>query len=116
MAKKWYPEAKFLGYRIKNDRLRAFYKDNTIVDLNLFLGIGEIEYRRKTPIIGHTKFLHKFTNDFWVVYSDIFAGSLILIAITGLMLPRGKNSFKKSGWKITLLGLLVPIIILILFG
>ena len=116
MAKKWYPEAKFLGYRIKNDRLRAFYKDNTIVDLNLFLGIGEIEYRRKTPIIGHTKFLHKFTNDFWVVYSDIFAGSLILIAITGLMLPRGKNSFRKSGWKITLLGLLVPIIILILFG
>ena len=61
------------------------------------MGLGEIEYRRKTPIIGHTKFLHKFTNDFWVLYSDGFAVSLILIAITGLLMPAGKNSFKKTG-------------------
>ena len=116
MAKKWYPKAKFLGYRIKNNKLRAFYQDNTIVDLDLFLGTGEIEFRRKTPIIGHTKFLHKFTNSFWVVYSDIFAVSIIVIAITGMLLPRGKNSFKRKGWKIALLGMAVPIIVLLIFG
>jgi len=116
LAKKWYPEAAFNGYRIRGDELRAFYKDNTIVDLNLFMGVGKIEYRRKTPVLGHTLFLHKFSNDFWVFYSDIFSISLIVIAITGLLLPRGKNSFKKTGWKITLLGLLIPILFLIFFG
>ncbi len=115
-AKKHYPNSKFLGSRIRNNELRAFFKDNTILDLNFFLGVGTIEYRRKVPIIGHSLFLHKFSNDFWVFYSDIFALSLIIIAITGLLLPRGKYSFKKSGWKLTLLGLLVPILVLILFG
>jgi len=115
-AKKQYPQSKFLGSRIRNNKLRAFYKDNTILDLDLFLGTGTIEYRRKVPVIGHALFLHKFTNKFWVWYSDIFALSLITIAITGLLLPKGKFSFKKYGWKLTLLGLIIPIVFLFLFG
>ncbi len=115
-AKKWYPNSEYRGSRVRHNKLRAFYKDNTIIDLDLDFGFGEIEYRRKTPVIGHMLFLHKFTNEFWIIYSDIFAISLIVIAITGLMLPRGKNSFKKTGWKITLLGLLIPTLVLILFG
>ncbi len=116
MAKKWYKHSNFLGYRIKNMQLRAFYKDNTIVDINLENGFGTVEYRRKTPIIGHTIFLHKSSNGFWKIYSDIFAISLMIIAITGVMIPRGKNSFKKAGWKLILLGFIIPLIFLFLFA
>ena len=115
-AKEHYHQAKYLGSRIRNGKFRAFFKDNTILDLDLFLGEGTIEYRRKVPIIGHTFFLHKFSNKFWVWYSDIFAISLIIIAITGLMMPKGKNSFKKSGWKLMVLGLIIPLIFILLFA
>ncbi len=35
-AKKHYNKAKYLGNRIRGNKLRMFYKDNTIVDLDLF--------------------------------------------------------------------------------
>jgi hypothetical protein len=40
--------------------------------------------------------------------------SLITIAITGaIMIPAGKFTFKKRGWKLATAGLLVPLLILI---
>jgi len=115
-AKKWHSDSDYEGYRIRNNALRAFYKDNTIIDLDLENGMGEIEFRRKVPITGHAIFLHKSGNSWWVWYSDIFALSLITIAITGVLMPSGKNSFKKSGWKLTLMGLIFPLLFLFLFA
>jgi len=115
-AKIWYPDSEFEGYRIKGTDLRAYYKDNTIIDLYLENGLGEIEYRRKTPILGHSIFLHKSTNNWWIWYSDIFALSLMAIAITGILMNNGKNGFKKYGWKLTIAGLVFPFIFLILFA
>jgi len=116
IAKKWNPDSDFEGYRIRANNLRAFYKENTIVDLDLESGMGIIEYRRKVPIIGHSIFLHKSSNNWWVWYSDIFALSLIIIAITGILMPSGKYGFKKQGWKLTLLGLIFPLLFLYLFA
>jgi len=115
-AQQWYPKSTFLGYRIRNNSLRAFYKDNTIIDMDLEYGMGEIEYRRKVPVLGHAIFLHKSSNNFWVWYSDIFALSIITIAIAGILIPKGKNSFKKQGWKIALAGLIFPLLFLFLFA
>jgi hypothetical protein len=40
--------------------------------------------------------LHKNTSNFWIYYSDIFALSLITIALTGtIMIKSGKFSFKE---------------------
>jgi hypothetical protein len=116
LAEKWHPDSKYLGYRVRNNQLRAFYQDNTIIDLDLETGMGTIEFRRKKPIIGHTMFLHKFSNNYWKIYSDIFAISLIIIAVTGMSIPMGKNGFKKRGWKLMLLGLIIPIVFLFLFA
>mgnify|MGYP000906704477 FL=1 len=57
-------------------------------------------------------FLHKTTNKAWIWYSDIFGAGIILIAITGMLIPIGKNGFKKRGWKLALAGLLFPLIFL----
>ena len=38
--------------------------------------------------------------------------AMILIAITGMMIPMGKNGFKTRGWKLMLAGLIFPLLFL----
>jgi len=114
-SKKWELASEYDGHRIRENELRVFYKDNVILDADITTGKGKLEYKRKVPLLGHTMYLHKTTNKFWIWYSDIFGIAMLVIAITGMFLTKGKNSFKKRGWKLALAGLLFPIIFLILF-
>jgi hypothetical protein len=55
--------------------------------------------------------MHKSTSNWWIYYSDVFALSLITIALSGIfMIPKGRLSFKERGWKLALLGILFPLI------
>ena len=84
------------------------------VEIDLKTGKGEIVAFNQTPIISQMMKLHKNTSNWWIYYGDIFGISLITIAITGtIMIPAGKFSFKKRGWKLALAGLLVPLLILL---
>uniref|UniRef100_UPI004048813B PepSY-associated TM helix domain-containing protein n=1 Tax=Polaribacter sp. TaxID=1920175 RepID=UPI004048813B len=100
------------SHRIRDGKLRIYFKDNGIFDTALDSGKGLIEFKRKVPLIGHSMYLHKTTNSFWVWYSDIFGASLMLIAITGILIPAGKNGFSKRGWKLALAGIIFPLIFL----
>ncbi len=107
---------KYDGHRVRNEKLRIYFKDNAILDVDLKTGKGSLEFKRKVPIIGHTMYLHKSTNSFWIWYSDIFGAAMLLIAITGILIPAGKNGFSKRGWKLAVLGMLFPILFLVLFS
>jgi len=61
-------------------------------------------------------YLHKSTNSFWIWYSDIFGVAMLLIAVTGMLIPAGKYGFKKRGWKLAVAGMLFPLLFLILFS
>jgi hypothetical protein len=53
------------------------------------------------------------THRIWIYYSDIFAISLILIALTGtLMIKAGKFSWKNRGWKLAVAGVVFPLLFL----
>ena len=56
--------------------------ENHDVEIDLKTGKGEIVSFKKTPIISQSMKLHKNTSNFWIYYSDIFAISLIVIALT----------------------------------
>lgn len=99
-------------HRVRDAQLRVFFKGNGILDLDTSTGKGILEFKRKVPFLGHTMFLHKTTNSFWVWYSDIFGAAMLLIAITGMLIPIGKNGFKSRGWKLALAGMLFPLIFL----
>ena len=105
-------EVTYDGHRLRGDELRVYYKDNVILDVDANTGEGILEYKRKVPLIGHTMFLHKSTNGFWIWYSDVFGVAMLVIAITGMLIPAGKNGFKSRGWKLALAGMLVPLIFL----
>lgn len=104
---------KFRGIRVNNNEARVYF-ENAFANIDLLTGKGEIEYIETIPILGHMSTLHKSMNKWWVWFSDIFAIALILISITGILLSKGKFSFKKRGWILASSGLLFPIIILYL--
>lgn len=106
-------EDKIRRHRVKDDVLKISFEKND-VEIDLKSGKGEIVTFMKTPIISQTMKLHKSTSNWWIYYSDIFGLSLITIAFTGaIMIPAGKFTFKKRGWKLALAGLIVPLLILI---
>lgn len=102
---------KYRGIRIDGDEARVYF-ENAFASISLLTGKGDIEYIETIPILGHMSTLHKSMNKWWVWFSDIFALALILISVTGILLSKGKYSFKKRGWILTFGGLLFPIIIL----
>ncbi|MFY0630943.1 MAG: PepSY-associated TM helix domain-containing protein [Flavobacteriaceae bacterium] len=108
-------DIKYDGHRIRDGKLRVYFKGNAILDADATTGKGSLEFKRKVPFIGQTMYLHKTTNNFWIWYSDIFGAAMLLIAITGILIPAGKNGFSKRGWKLALLGLIFPLLFLILF-
>lgn len=105
---------KIRRHKVDEDKLRISFEKND-VEINLKSGKGEIVSFIKTPIISSMMKLHKNTSNWWIYYGDIFGISLITIAFTGaIMIPAGKFTFKKRGWKLALAGLIVPLLILLL--
>jgi hypothetical protein len=84
---------------------------NHDVEIDMKTGKGEIIEFIKTPVISQIMMMHKSTSNWWIYYSDVFALSLITIAITGtLIIPKGRLSFKERGWKLALIGILFPLV------
>ncbi|MDE5420620.1 PepSY-associated TM helix domain-containing protein [Ancylomarina sp. DW003] len=84
------------------------YFGNAYAFINPFTGEGQIERFRVRPILGQMVDLHKSSSDVWIWYSDIFAICVLLICITGLIIAKGKHGFKKRGWKLAAIGILIP--------
>lgn len=108
-----------------NDNLRRFNIDgNTLrisyvshdVQVDLTTGKGQIETYRTTPLLGQMTQLHQDTSGWWIYYSDIFGAAMILIAITGMFIERGRNSFRARGWTLALAGIVFPLIFLFLLS
>lgn len=87
------------------------YFDGAYAYINPSTGEGEIEQFITRPILGQMIDLHRSNKNIWLWYSDIFAISVLLICITGLLIAKGKYGFKKRGWKLALAGILIPTII-----
>ncbi len=104
------------GHRVRDGKLRVFYKDNAVLDADVATGEGQLEYKRTTPFVGQTIKLHKDTNTAWIWYSDIFGIGMLTIAISGMFISAGKNTFWKRGWKLALIGLLFPLIFLFILA
>ena len=106
----------FRRLKIDDDELRISFEKNDI-DIDMKTGKGEITTFIKTPIISQMMKLHKNSSDWWIYYGDIFGLSLITIALTGaIMIPTGKFSFKRRGWKLALAGIIFPLVVLLLLG
>lgn len=94
--------------------LKVFLKDGTVY-VDLESGKGLFEQTRRRLLFKPMNYLHYNPIKYWTWYSDIFSGSLILIAITGLFIVRGKKGISGRGAWMTLAGILIPIVFLMIF-
>jgi len=105
----------FRRFQINENNLRISYAMND-VDVDLSTGKGKIITYKTTPLLGQMTKLHLDTSKWWIYYSDIFGLAMVTIAITGMFIEKGKNSFRSRGWKLALLGLIFPLIFLFLLS
>ena len=79
-------------------------------------GAGVLEHARRRPVFFESNYLHYNTpRGLWTWFADIFAGALILIAISGLFILKGKKGITGRGAWLTGIGILIPAIFLILY-
>jgi hypothetical protein len=92
--------------------LKIFIEDGSIT-INLETGKGQLEKTSRRPVFYEVNYLHYNPGQWWTWFSDIYAVGLIIIAVTGLFILRGKKGIKGRGAWLTLLGILVPLLFLI---
>jgi hypothetical protein len=100
--------------RIDENRSRLFIEGGQGV-YNSTDGSLFYEKHEKRVLIYWINRLHYNKVKGWSPVADFFAGSLIMLAITGLFMIKGKKGIAGSGKWYLLIGLLVPILFGILF-
>jgi uncharacterized protein len=96
------------------ETLKVFIKDGSVT-IDLTNGDGIIEQTRRRPVFAPMNYLHYNPVKWWTIFSDIYAGALVLLAVTGLFIIRGKKGITGRGAWITGIGILIPIIFLIVY-
>lgn len=97
------------------NNLRISYTSND-VQVDITSGKGKIESYRTTPLLGQMTQLHQDTSKWWIYYSDAFGIAMFTLAMTGMFIEKGKNSFRSRGWWLAALGLVFPLIFLFLLS
>lgn len=95
-------------------QMKIFIKGGSSLDVDMSTGKAVYESIKKRPIISGMNRLHYNPNRWWTYFSDFFAGSLILITITGLIMIKGKKGLWGRGGIEFVVGILIPIIFLML--
>ena len=94
------------------NNLKIFFKGgNLIIDTKT--GKGYHETMKKRQILFQFNKLHYNPNKWWTIFSDIYAVSLFIIALTGLYVTKAKNGIRGRGGILALIGAIIPILFLI---
>lgn len=101
-------------YFPSGNTLKVFLDDGSVL-LNVESGNGLIEQLKRRPFISESNYLHYNPIKYWTWFSDLYAGALIVLAITGLFLLRGKKGITGRGAWMTILGILIPLIFLLIY-
>jgi len=106
-------ELKYKEYYFPDTTTFKIFTNDGSIEIDTKTGVGHIETLTKRPVFHQVNFLHYNPNRWWTWFSDIYAFSLILLAITGLFVIRGKNGLKWRGLILASIGIIVPILFLL---
>lgn len=95
-------------------RLKIFV-DHGSFELDRATGSGYHERIRKRPVFFEVNFLHYNPGRLWTWFSDVFSGALILLAITGMFVLKGRNGITGRGWWLTAIGVVLPLLFLVAY-
>ncbi|MCD4711293.1 MAG: PepSY-associated TM helix domain-containing protein [Bacteroidales bacterium] len=102
-------------YYPSQDHLMIYLKGGHIA-VNLQSGSMQVIKIRNRPVFSELNYLHyNKPKKLWTWFSDLYAFGLILIAISGLFLIKGRTGITGRGGILTIIGILIPLILLIIY-
>ncbi|MCF8243207.1 MAG: PepSY-associated TM helix domain-containing protein [Melioribacteraceae bacterium] len=92
-----------------------FY-DKKTYSADLLTGNVSLEIVKNRTVIRETNFLHlNNPKKAWTYVADAFAIILIILALTGLFILKGKKGIAGRGKWLTMLGFVIPIVFLFIY-
>jgi hypothetical protein len=101
-------------YRKGDDMIKIFFKGGTAVVI-VSQQQAHIETIKRRPVFHAVNWMHYNPNRAWMWFSDIFAVALIILAISGMFILRGKNGLKWRGTILISIGIIIPLIYLVIY-
>ena len=101
-------------YRPDNNTFKIFVRGGSVV-LDSRTGAGYLELIKRRPVFFEVNFLHYNPRVLWTWFSDLFSGALIIVALTGLFVLRGRKGITGRGAWLTGIGCIIPILFLIAY-
>ncbi len=106
----------FKQYYMPNDSSVMIYLKNGHITVDISSGEAYLTKVRNRPVFKEFNFLHyNKPKKLWTWFSDIFGLSLVLMAISGLFMVRGKKGITGQGAVLVIIGVLIPLIFLTLY-
>ena len=94
--------------------MKVFLRGGSSLVVNTETGEGVYEQIHNRPLLSQMVQLHYNPGRWWTWISDIFAGILILVTLTGVLMIKGKKGLWGRGGIWLIVGILIPILFLIL--
>ena len=109
-------EGELKNFYFPSEEDLMIYLKQGLISYDLNTGTGNVTKIKRRAVLYGFNFLHyNKPKQLWTWFSDIYAVSLGLMAITGLFVLKGKNGIKRRGAILAGLGILVPIGFLIYY-
>jgi hypothetical protein len=106
----------FKDYYFPSSKTVMIYLKKGHINVDLEQGTARVVKIRKRPVLVEFNFLHyNKPKNLWTWFSDFFAVSLGIIAITGLFILKGKHGITRRGAWLTAVGILIPTIFLFIY-
>lgn len=103
-------------YYFPNSEHIMIYLKGGHIDVVLPTGEIIVTRVRNRPVFSEVDYLHyNKPKKLWTWFSDLFALALILMAISGLLMVRGKKGITGRGGVLTIIGILIPLIFLTIY-
>ncbi len=97
-----------------NTTLKVFLKGNSSLVVDLSTGHGVLEQVRKRPLMGSLSKLHYNPGKVWTYFSDIFAGAMVVVVLSGLVMLKGRHGLFGIGGVEFLIGIIIPLLCIFL--
>ena len=102
------------AFRRSPAQVTLFY-DGWSVEADVRNGVAQVERPRERPILYQFNFLHlNHAKGAWTWIADVYGSMLLVMALSGMFILRGKKGLGGRGKWLVAVGILVPTLFLLL--
>jgi hypothetical protein len=95
-------------------QLKVFFEGGS-AEMEMSSGKLVVESLQRRFLLHTINRLHLNPGRWWTWFSDIFSVGLLLVAITGLFMLKGKYGITRRGGVLVVVGILVPTVLVLLY-